>query len=415
MSDQAESPPNTQADAPKPAAPEGAKGTGPAKVVEIRPIAAKARMRRRHWGVLISFLVCVMLPLLLSAWYLWARAEDQFASTVGFTVRQEGNTGAADVLGLASQLTGGSTQTDMDVLYEFLQNQNIVERIDRDFDLAAHYSQHRSSDPLFSLAPDATLEEKVDFWQRIARLSYNQSSGLMEVEILAFDAGTAHAIATKVLQYCQDLINELNATARADRIKYAQEDLDLAVERLSKSREDLIRFRIQNKIVDLDAELQSRLGVVSTLQGQLAEALVELDLLAISTTETDPRYVQSQNQIRVIRKRIEAEKEAVLSGSNPGGDALASEDYPTLLAEYESLLVNREYAEQTYRAGLAALDIARAEASRQSSYLAPFLKPTRPESSTFPRREMLFALIALFITMGWSILTLVYYSVRDSR
>lgn len=383
--------------------------------MEVRPIAPKAKMHRRHWGMLLSFVVLALLPIVLSAWYLWSRAEDQYASTIGFTVRQEGNSGAADVIGIASQLTGGSAQTDMDVLYEFLQNQNIVERIDRDFDLATHYSQYRDSDPLFSLAPDSTLEEKVEFWQRIARLSYNQSSRLMEVEILAFDPETAHAIATKVLQYCQDLINELNATARADRIKYAQEDLDLAVERLSKSREDLIRFRIQNKIVDLEAELQSRLGVVSTLQSQLAEALVELDLLAISTTKTDPRYIQSQNQISVIRKRIEAEKEAVLSGSNLGGDALSGEDYPTLLAEYESLLVNREYAEQTYRAGLAALDIARAEASRQSSYLAPYLNPTRPESSTFPRREMLFGLISLFVIMGWTILTLIYYSVRDSR
>ncbi len=377
----------------------------------VPPMAQAAEMKPRHWGLLISFVALVVLPILLSAWYLWARADDQYASTVGFTVRKEGGPSASDIFGIASQITGGSTQSDTDVLFEYLQNQNIVESIDSEIDLVSHYSANHASNPFFTLASDSNLEEKVDFWSKIARISYDRAAGLIEVQILAFDPDTAFAIANSVLKNCQNLINKLNATARQDKIKYAQEDLNLAVERLRKSREDLILFRTKNKIVDLDADLQGRLGVVNTLQAQLAEALVEADLLAINTSQSDPRFVQSQNLINVIRARIEAEKANVILGN----DDVVGDDYPTLLAEYEGLVVNREYAEQSYRGALASLDVARAEASRQSSYLAAHLEPTFPQSAQYPQREILLGLIAMFLTLGWTILALIYYSIRDSR
>ena len=379
--------------------------------VTAPPMAEAAQMKPRHWGLLLSFLALVLLPILLSGWYLWMRADDQYASTVGFTVRKEGGSSAADIFGIASQITGGSTQSDTDILFEYLQNQNIVEAIDTEIDLVAHYAQNHAHNPLFSLPEDANLEEKVAFWSKIARIAYDRAAGLIEVQILAFDADTAQAIAQSVLRNCQELINKLNATARQDKIKYAQEDLTLAVERLRKSREDLILFRTKNKIVDLEADLQGRLGVVNTLQQQLAEALVEADLLAINTSGSDPRVVQSTNLINVIRARIEAEKANVISGNTD----VIGDDYPTLLAEYEGLVVNREYAEQSYRAALAALDVARADASRQSSYLAAHLEPTFPQSAQYPQRLTLLGLVALFITMGWTILVLIYYSIRDSR
>ena len=65
---------------------------------------------------------------------------------------------------------------------------------------------------------------------------------------------------------------------------------------------------------------------------------------------------------------------------------VAGEDYPTLLAEYEGLVVDREFAEESYRAALAALDGARANASRQSRYLATYVEPTYPETAEFPQR-----------------------------
>ena len=59
------------------------------------------------------------------------------------------------------------------------------------------------------------------------------------------------------------------------------------------------------------------------------------------------------------------------------------------------------------------MEMARGNAARQSRYLATYIKPTLAQSSEFPRRFILMGLAALFLAMVWSIVALVYYSIRD--
>jgi capsular polysaccharide transport system permease protein len=370
-------------------------------------------MRRRHWGLLFSFLLLVLAPLGGAAWYLWTRASDQYASHVGFTVRQEQGAGATDLLtGFAANLGGGSGSSDTDILYEFLQSQSLVGQVDEAFDLRKAFSEPYETDPVFALAPGASLAELTDYWPRILRVSYDETSRLIELRVLAFDPGMAQAIGQDVLDRSQVLINELNAQVRGDTLRYAEEDLKAAQDRLREARAELIRFRTRTQLVDPETDLEGRMGVVNTLQGQLAEALIDLDLLTEQTNNSnDARVVQARNRIDVIRKRIVEERENVARGEDGGNGT----DYPTLLAEYEALAADREFAEQSYLAALAALDSARSDLSRQSRYLATYVAPTLPETAEFPQRWTLMGLIALFLVLSWSILALIYYSIRDSR
>lgn len=63
------------------------------------PLARPAQMRRRHWGLIASFVLMVLAPLAAAVFYLWAVAEDQYISTAGFTVRSQESGGATDILG----------------------------------------------------------------------------------------------------------------------------------------------------------------------------------------------------------------------------------------------------------------------------------------------------------------------------
>jgi capsular polysaccharide transport system permease protein len=165
-------------------------------------------------------------------------------------------------------------------------------------------------------------------------------------------------------------------------------------------------------IVDPESDLQGRTGVLNNLQQQLAEALIDYDLLYENTTNpNDPRLVQAQRRIEVIRSRMRQER-MNFATEDIGADG---EDYPTLMAQYEGLIVDREFAEQSYRAALTALDAARTNAARQSRYLAVFIRPSMPETAEFPRREVISALTLLFLTLGWAIGALIYYSIRDRQ
>ncbi len=100
-------------------------------------------------------------------------------------------------------------------------------------------------------------------------------------------------------------------------------------------------FRMRSQIVDPEADLAGQMGVLSGLQAQLAEVLVAHDLLLDNAQPTDHRVTQSQQKIDALRRLIDAERAKFgAEGKGPAG-----ESYAQLMAEYEKLAVDREFAE----------------------------------------------------------------------
>lgn len=385
--------------------------TPPPQVV-IRPLATPSKRKSRHWGLLSAFVVIVLLPVGATWWYLNERAADQFASTLGFTVRSEDVASASDLLGgLAPVLGGSSGSSDSDILYEFIRSQALVQQIDAELNLRDYYTPYRDQDPIFSFDPEGTIEDLTSYWQRMVRISYDASSGLMELRILAFDPTQATEIANTIFEKSTVMINDLSAIAREDATRYAREDLDLAVERLKEAREALTAFRISSEIVDPTADVQGQMGLLSLLQEQQVVALIDFDLLSNSTREGDPRLEQARQRIEIIENRIRQERRKFGVGS--GG--VDEDSYAETIAGFERLTVDREFAEQAYAAALAAFDGARAEANRQSRYLAAYIRPTLAERAEFPNRPLLIGVVALFSFLIWAIMALAYYALRDRR
>ncbi|TVS00463.1 MAG: sugar transporter [Rhodobacteraceae bacterium] len=387
------------------------------KVTHLPPVEArlperaamKARMRRRHWRLVFGLFLIVGLPVLVVALYLTQIARPQYASETGFVIRQEEAGSASQMLGGLSAMLGQNVSGNSDLLFEFLQSQEIVALVQGEIDLRAHYADGWPEDPLFTLPPDALIEDLVTFWQRMVRLTYDRSTGVITVQVRARDAQTAQAIAAAILRHSENVINDLNATARRDSMANAQADLEDAVATLRRAREALLAFQARTKIVDPMADMQGRMGILGNLQAQLAEAFVDYDLLSQTAAESDPRLRHLDRRITAIEDRIAHERSS-FSAQNVTVD---NTDYPTLLAEYESLRADVDFAAETYRAALAALAHARTRAARQQLYLATFLRPTLPQRALYPQAGLLTALTGFFAFMVWSVLALVYYSLRD--
>lgn len=388
-----------------------ARGEGRKTPPPVRPVAQPARLQKRHHTVFISLLLIVLLPFAITVGYLYGFAEDQYASNTGFTVRSEETSSASDLLGGLSSIVGGGggALTNGDVLYAYVQSQQIVERVNEEVDLRTVYSANWGTDPVFSIWPDATVEDLVWFWKRIVRVSYDRSSGLMDVQVRAPSPDVAQQIASVIVRESELMINQLNEQARRDSMAGAQRDLEEALERLRSAREDLAAFRARTQIVDPEADIQGRMGVINNLQQQLAQALVDYDLLLQTTAEGDPRVRQAERRIEVIQERIGAERRNFATQDVTVFDT----DYPRLIAQFESLMVNQRFAEETYTAALAALDAARSNAERQSLYLATYIRPTLSQSAEYPQRVLLSMLAAIFLFLAWTCFMLIFYSLRD--
>lgn len=393
------------------------KGSGgpkplPEKKITVRPTARPARRKTRHWGILLSFMIIVLLPIGGSGWYLYTKAADQYAATIGFTARSAEGPNATDLLsGLGSSLTGGSASSDADILYKFILSQEIVRTIDTKLDLVEMYARHADVDPLLSYSGDATIEDLTRYWQRMVRVAYDSASGLMELRVLAFSPQDAQDIANAIQDESSRMINALSASAQEDATRYARADLDLALERLKNAREALTAFRLTNQIVDPNADIQTQVGLLANLQAQQATALIDYQLLQDSVRDGDPRLETARKRLEIIEAQIEVERQKFgASGASAGG-----QDYATVISDFERLTADREYAETAYAASLSALDAARADAGRQSRYLAVFIRPTLAEKSEFPQRPLLIALVGAFCFLIWAILSLVFYALRDRK
>lgn len=383
----------------------------PARVqnLHLAPPAAPSRARPRHWGVAFTFIAGVVLPMVLAAAYLWGAAEDQFESTLAFSVRQEEAPAPATLFGAFAGFSGG-TAADSDVLYAYLESQDLVSVIDDRLDLRSRYSAPVDRDPVFAFDPAGTIEDLTRYWRRMTRVAYDPGTGLIELRVRAFDAASARDIAAAVLEESTDLINGLSEAARQDAMRFAEAELAEAAANLSEARERLTAFRAVTQIVDPGADLQGRMGVIAELQARLAEELIRVDLLELRTGADDPRLNEGRQVIAAIEARIAAERRRL-----GAGDKTSEQDYARTLEEFSRLSVDLEIAEEAYASARAARDLARAEARRQSRYLAAHVRPMVAERATAPDRLLILAITGFFAVLLWALAVLVFYSLRDRR
>ena len=393
--------------APGPAGPKTAQPTI-TPVLPSAPQPGPARMRPRHFFAAVSFVVLVAIPLAVTEFYLWLIAEDQYHSETAFSVRTEKfDSASAGLLGAITQMNSGGA-ADGDILFEYIRSQKMVETIDRDLNLERMYDHHKS-DPVFSLWPGSPIEDKLDYWDRMVDVTLDTTTNIVHVRARAFNPQDAQAVVATILKESSGLVNALSAQAREDAIEAAKADLTEAEDHLRTLRQRLAEFRRENKMVDPEADVVGQAGLLSALQTQLAQAMVERDMLLTYADDKDQRVQQAERRIEAVHARIEEERTRLGIGGETG---LAPSE---VLGTYEELRVDLEFGNAAYTQALTNLALAKAEARRQARNVVPHIQPTLSVEPLYPRRFVITALAMLILSIGWGLLLLVYYNVRDSR
>ena len=115
-------------------------------------------------------------PPAVSAWYLWTRAADQYASTVGFSVRREEDELGHRAAGRASPTCRAPAPRTPTSSTSSSRARSWSPRSTTELDLRAHLVASprtiRSSP-----TPPAPIEDLVDYWQRMVRISYDSGTG----------------------------------------------------------------------------------------------------------------------------------------------------------------------------------------------------------------------------------------------
>jgi capsular polysaccharide transport system permease protein len=411
--------------------------------------AAKPRrgLTRQGRSLLMAALVMVALPTLASAVYLTQWATPQYASEIKFAVRGPESTRRASGGGGAGGTSSASTSTsaggasagreqastrkpdagidtlstitgmtqanplslvsDSYIVADYINSREMVERLEPLIRLRERYSRPEI-DYFSRFDKSQPVELLAKYWQGKITTAYDNSTGLVTVEVRAFSAQDAYDIAAGVLQVSSAMVNQLSEKVQNDALRAAEDDVHRSEQRVQEVRSQLRKFRDREQVADPLASATAKQTMLVSLAGQLAQ---------INAALSQRRGVdESSPTVMTLRARAEAiEREIARARAELGSDdANTAATIVKALGSYEELDVQRQFAEQSLVSALTSLETARSAADRLRRYLAVHREPKLPEYPLYPHVLEFIALTFLGSALLFGLVVLGYRGVRGT-
>lgn len=366
-------------------------------------------------GMFIGFAVGVLLPMLVASIYFYFIASNQYMAEFKFTVKDASSsttttssTGAATTS--LSSLVGGSTigpNYDNYFVAEFLTSRAAIEELQKRINPESLYSRPQV-DWWARFNSKRPMEDFVRYWRGMVTAEYDPVTGIASAQVRAFTAQDALLIASSLLELSEDLVNRMSDRARMDAVRYAEKEVERAETRLKKNRAQLNEYRSRVGVIDPSGSVvASNSTLVQTLQGNIAQLETQLATLTRQRVqENSPLIVTLQNQIRSTKEQLRNIEATV--GHNRDGQALS-----VIIGEYEQLDLERQFAQAMVTSTMQTLELARATAASQHMYVATIVRPSLPQSSTYPHRLTSVLQVGGIAFGLWLIALLITRSVRE--
>lgn len=386
------------------------RGDGAARSVDRSPSIDRlvASGRKRLSGTLLSFLLMVIVPS-VAAWAYYAFiASPQYVSEFRFSVR--GQDGApSDSLSAATMVNPIAVIADNYLVADFAGSRDVVDKLENEVGLRRVYGAD-SIDWLSRFDRSASVEALVRYWGSMVDAHFDMTTGINSVTVRAFTPEDAHSIAVALQRMCEELVNGISERARQTQLRYAEDQVARAEEKLKQVRARETDFRTRVKSVDASKTAEAQIALASKIEGDLSVIRTEYDMVSKYLDNDSPR-------LKVLRDQIastEAQLATVNGRVNPSdvAGAGAATDAATI-SEYENLQTDSAIALKIYEAALTSYEQARLRAVTDQLFLATFVQPTRPEDAAYPRSGLDTLLFFLSCFGVWVVVTLVYYSIRD--
>ncbi len=335
-------------------------------------LAARRKRRRSFFGRLALF---VLAPTVVALIYFFFVATP--VSTAEFKVTYQTYKAPTSLAGgLVETFAGTSQSNNIDlgaILYEYIRSSALLEKLDHELNLRAHYS-NPDIDYFSRMSANASSETLL----RHYRWRVTASEGLggyVTVKVEAFDPQFAVKLAQAIVKACDEMMDGMTARARRDVVDAADAEVTRQEARLRQARQALTDF--QNQHGDLDPNRgAAQLGqIVGTLESELASERAQLTNTSPTLSDTSPIVIGIKSRVASLEEQLQKER-ARLAGT------AVNAPYSQILDEYSALQLDAEFAKTAYTAAEQGLSVARADAARTQNYLVVFAPPTEATSGS---------------------------------
>lgn len=352
-----------------------------------------------QWAVAV-----IAIALVSFYWFVWA--EDRYVSSA--TVVLESPQIAAPEISFASLMGGGGggNTHDLLLLREHLLSVDMLRHLDEELNVRNHYNEH--GDIFAKLRnPNVPIEELHKYYLRRVEIELDEYAGVLNIQVQGYTPEFAHDMTELLLQAGENHMNQMGHRLAEEQVRFLEQQMVRLEERFKETRGELLDFQNEYGLISPTATVESLNQVVSTLEGDLARLQAQRDALASFQSSQSAELRQVERNITALRDQITEQSERLAQAA---GGALNR-----VSAEYETLELQAQFAQETYSKALATLENTRLEAARQLKQVSVLQSPLYPEYPTEPSRlynSTVFAIITIFLAF---ILSMIMMIVKDHR
>lgn len=363
----------------------------------------------RHWAIEYLkqhklFALIVMLPTLLAILYFGLIAADLYSSEARFIVRSTSGGGAfSSVIGNTTSTSAmAAAPRSMDETFavnEYIRSRDAVRALVDQHGLKDVLTRPESDfiNRFPNLFTRNNFEKLYEHYLNFVEVTIGET-GISTLEVRSFRPDDSQAVALALLSRAEELINKLNTRARSDAVKFGEEVIRQAEERVADVSQRMTDFRNREMIVDPTKESATTLELVAQLTGDLALEKAQLDHM-LTITPNSPQIETMRNRIRAMEQQINQQRLLVT-----GGD----ESMTQKLAQYEQIVLERDLAVKSLTSAFVSLENSRQEAQRQQLYLERVVEPHLADYPLYPRRLLSIAFVfGLCLCIFWIVRSVV--------
>jgi capsular polysaccharide transport system permease protein len=347
-------------------------------------------------------------PLLLATAYLLVLASDRYVAESIIAVRENGDTPIAmDGLTAVLGASAPSARKDEYMLEAHILSTDMLEQLDKKLALRERFSAPRA-DLVYRLPRHASREKFLKYFRNRVEVVVEDDSGLVRISTQAFDPQTATALNREIIALSERFINESSHRLAREQMAFAESELQKARGAVNTARTALLEFQNKHGVLDPMAQAQANTGVTVELQSLLAKQEAELKgALGYLNEDT--------HQVKGLRAQI-AGTRAQLRAENVRGTAVAGGTHLNVLAgDYQQLLAEFQFAQDSYKLALTAVESARVESTRKLKSLVQVESPAVPDSPTYPRRLYTLIALAMGLSLLYGVARLIVATIEDHQ
>lgn len=371
-----------------------------------QPIANEPQSGSRPPIKLVSFLIMVAIPFLITAYYFIFLATDQYIAEARFAIRSladESSTEASDGGGV---LAMNSATQDAYVVTSFIHSPELLQRIAKTLDYRSIFTGD-GVDFLSRFDPSSSNEEFQEYWRKHVSAYIDGPSGIITLQVRTFSPESSKRLGEVIIAESERLINELNHRAQQDMVASLRGEVERTSRDYADTLEALNQFQRESGLIKPEMQAQSTGKMLTGLLEQKLQLETRIFVLKQSAAEDSPAFTQLVRAQSSIDSQIE-QLRSELTG--PENASLVS-----AILGYTRLETNRIVAEKLYEASRSSYETALAASLRKALYVMVFVRPTMPEESLYPRRFSMPFIIALGLFVTWATLILLWASVEDHK